>query len=387
MVEGAPEIRYAKMVDSGYVAYRTLGSGPPDVVFMSGFGSLAGDAVWELPAYTRYLRGLASFSRLLLFDMRGSGLSDPLGPSEQLTLERSAVDLLAVLDDVGCDRATLLANNLGGLFGIYFAASNPQRTASLVLDGCYARLARAPDYPWGVPNDVLERELARVPGGVDGSDPAANLFALAPTVVREDPEFVAAWRRVHRTVASPRAGLAMAEFTVYGDVRPALPSVQAPTLILYRSGDRFAGKPHARYLAEHIHDATLVDAHDGAVRRQLERFRGREVNTVGDGFVATFDGPGRAVECALAIRDAVHALGLEVRAGLHTGEIELRGNDIGGIGVHVAARVLGYAAGGEVVTSAAVPLLVIGSAVHFEDRGEHELKGVPGTWRLYAVAE
>jgi class 3 adenylate cyclase len=449
-VDSALEVRYAKTVDGGYVAYRALGSGPPDLVFMSGFGSLAGDAVWEMPAYVRYFRGLARFGRLLLFDVRGSGLSDPLGPSEQLTLERAALDLLAVLDDVGCDRAALVVNNLCGLLGVYFAASYPHRTAALVLDGCYARLPQAPDYPWGVPSDVLERALTRVPGGVDGSDPTANIEWLAPTVVRDDPEFVTAWNRVHRSVASPRAAVAIAEFVVYGDVRPALPAVQAPTLVMYRSRDRFAGKPHAAYLAEHIRDAKLVelpgednlclvsapeaalgeieqfltgsrrppetdrvlstvlftdivgstqraaelgdrrwrellDAHDGAVRRQLERFRGREVNTVGDGFVATFDGPGRAVECAVAIRDAVRALGLELRAGLHTGEIEVRGDDIGGIGVHVAARIVGHAAGGEVLTSAAVPLLVAGSAMQFEDRGDHELKGVPGTWHLFSV--
>jgi class 3 adenylate cyclase len=449
-VDSVPEVGYAKTVDGGYVAYRVLGSGPPDLVFMSGFGSLAGDAVWEMPAFVRYLQGLARFSRMFLFDVRGSGLSDPLGASEQLTLERSAGDLLAVLDDVDCDRVALVVNGICGLLGVYFAASYPERMAALVLDGCYARLARAPDYPWGTPRDVLERAVARTPAAVDGSDSAANFAVLAPSAVRDDPEFVAAWRRVWRRVASPRASLAMAEFTTFGDVRLALPSVQAPTLVLYRSHDRFAGKPHAVYLAEHIRDARLIelpgednlclvgtpevalgeieqfltgsrrpaepdrvlatvlftdivgstqrvadlgdrrwrellDAHDRAVRRQLERFRGREVNTSGDGFLATFDGPGRAIECACALRDAVRSLGIEVRAGLHTGEIEVRGDDVAGMAVHIGARVAATAKPGQVLVSGAVPPLVVGSGLEFDDLGAHELKGVPGTWRLFSV--
>jgi class 3 adenylate cyclase len=237
---------------------------------------------------------------------------------------------------------------------------------------------------------------------------------------------------------------------VYGDVRQLLSAIQAPTLVLYRRGDRFAGKPHAEYLAEHISGAKLaelpgednlifvgdtdadldeieefltgarhapttdrvlatvlftdivgsteraaelgdrrwrdtLDAHDRAVRRQLERFRGREVNTAGDGFLATFDGPGRAIECARAILDAVRALGIEVRAGLHIGEIEVRGDDVAGIAVHIGARVAALAGASEVLVSGAVPPLVAGSGIEFEDRGEHELKGVPGAWRLYAV--
>ena len=450
VVDSVPEVGYAKTVDGAYVAYRAVGTGPVDLVFMCGFFSLASEGVWEVPAYVRYFRGLARFSRLLLFDVRGSGLSDPLGPSEQPTLERSAADLLAVLDEVGSERAAVVANNLSGLLGIFFAASYPQRTAALVLDGCYARLARAPDYPWGVPHDVLDRAIARVPEGVMGSDPTANLAPVAPVAVREDPEFVAGWVRAHRSVAGPRAAQALAEFTVYADVRPALPSIQAPTLVLYRSGDRFAGRSHAAYLTKHIRDSRLVelpgvdnlclvsapeaalgeieqfltgsrhtpdtdrvlatvlftdivrsteraaglgdhkwrellDAHDWAVRRQLERFRGHEVNTVGDGFVATFDGPGRAIQCACAIRDAVKALQIDVRTGLHTGEIELRGTDVAGIAVHLAQRVSALADPGEVLVSRTVTDLVAGSDIRFYDRGEHELKGVPGAWHLYSV--
>jgi class 3 adenylate cyclase len=266
-----------------------------------------------------------------------------------------------------------------------------------------------------------------------------------------DPEFLVQWERYSRFTASPAGAKAAGAMLVFSDVRLALSAVQAPTLVLYRSGDRFVGRPHAVYLAEHIVGARLVelpgeenlifvgdsdadldeieefltgarhapvtdrvlatvlftdivgsteqagalgdrrwrellDAHDRVVRRQLERFRGREVNTVGDGFVATFDGPGRAIQCACAIRDAVKALEIEVRTGLHTGEIEMRGEDVAGIAVHLAQRVSALARSGEVLVSRTVTDLVAGSGIQFEDRGEHELKGVPGNWRLYAVA-
>ena len=443
-----PETHYAKTADGIHIAYQVVGDGPIDLLFMPFQGTHI-ELAWEFPPFVRVFRRLASFSRLIRFDLRGSGLSDPLGISERPTLEERAKEMLAVLDAAASAQAAVVANNVVGHLAIFFAASYPRRTSALVLDGCYARLARAPDYPWGVPTEVLEDSVARVEAD-RGSDPERTLRFLAPHGLK-DPELLATWRRYTRSALSPAGAMAMAENAVFADVRPVLPAVQAPTLVLYRSGDRFAGKPHAVYLAEHIPGAKLselpgednlifvgdsdadvdeieefltgarhvpdtdrvlatvlftdivgstqraaelgdrrwrelLDAHDRAVRRQLERFRGREVNTIGDSFVATFDGPGRAVECAVAIRDAVRALGLEVRTGLHTGEIELRGDDIGGIGVHVAARVVGHAAGGEVLTSAAVPLLVAGSAIQFEDRGEHELKGVPGTWHVYAVA-
>jgi class 3 adenylate cyclase len=331
---------------------------------------------------------------------------------------------------------------------MFFAAAYPKRTSALVLHGCYARLARADDYPWGVPSDVLDRAVARI--GV-GSAPEefSGLTYVAPHAL-SDSEFVSQWHRRAPSGSSPARARSLAEAHVYGDVRALLPAIQAPTLVLYRRGDRFAGKPHAEYLAEHIADAKLVevpgddnlpcvgdfdpdleeieefltgarhapdtdrvlatvlftdmvgsteraaelgdkawrvllDRHDRAVRRQIERFRGREVNTVGDGFVATFDGPGRAINCLCAIRDAVQALGIDVRAGLHTGEIEVRGNDVAGMAVHIGARVAASAGAGEVLVSGAVPPLVAGSGICFEDRGARELKGIPGTWRLYAV--
>jgi class 3 adenylate cyclase len=344
----------------------------------------------------------------------------------------------------------LVANNAAGLTAIFFAATYPNRTASLVLDGCWARLARAPDYPFGIPSDVLEQAVASV-GARGASDPVdyTSLRYLAPEAMK-DPEFFAQFKRYHRNTSSPSAAGLVGEFAAYADVRPLLPAIQAPTLVLYRKGDQLAGKAHATYLAQHIPDATLVevpghdnlmwvgnnyadleeieefltgvrhvqatdrvlatvlftdivgstelagqlgdwrwrdmlDAHDRAVRRQLERFRGREVNTAGDGFLATFDGPGRAIECGCAIRDAVKALGIEVRVGVHTGEIEMRGEDVAGMAVHIGARVAAIAGPGQVLVSSTVKDLVAGSGIAFEDQGEHELKGLPGSWRLYGV--
>jgi class 3 adenylate cyclase len=447
-VTEAPETHYAETADGACIAYQVVGGGPPDLVFMPGTGTHV-EMAWELKGFAPVFRRLASFSRLVRFDPRGTGLSDPLSLGEQPTLELGAKDMLAVLDDAGSERAAVVANGLPGLLAIFFAATYPQRTTSLVLAGCYARLARAPDYPWGVPVDVLERAVAQVRGGATNKGAPPHLAYTAPSAVR-DPEFMAQWDRYYRYAYSPAGGRPIAELGVFADVRPVLSAVQTPTLVLYRSGDSFAGKPHAQYLAEHIHAATLVelpgddnlicvgdsdavvdeieefltgarhapqidrvlatvlftdivgsteraaslgdrkwrevlDSHDRTVRRQLERFRGREINTAGDGFLATFDGPGRAIQCACAIRDSVRGLGLEVRAGLHTGEIEVRGEDVAGIAVHIGARVATAAGPSEVLVSGAVPPLVVGSGIEFEDRGEHQLKGVPGTWRLYAV--
>ena len=446
-----PETQYTKTDDGAHIAYQVCGDGPPDLVFERGIGSHV-ELAWEIAALARVFRRLASFSRLIRFDHQGMGMSDPLGRSDQRSLEGRAGEMLAVLDAAGSERAVLVANNFGGPVAILFAATYPNRTASLVLDGCYARLSRAPDYSWGIPSEVLEQALARVRDAqlTGEAGDVSGLRYLAPHAL-QDAEFVAQWRRYSRYTTSPSAAAAEAEVGVYTDVRAVLPLVQAPTLVLYRRDDQFAGKPHAEYLAAHIPGARLVevpgadnfifagdsdtdldeieefltgtrqshatdrvlatvmftdivastkraaelgdhrwrdllDAHDRAVRRQLERFRGREVNTVGDGFLATFDGPGRAIECALAICEAVRSLGIEVRAGLHTGEIEVRGADVAGLAVHIGARVAATAGPGEVLVSGAVPPLVVGSGIAFADRGEHELKGVPGRWTLFSVA-
>jgi class 3 adenylate cyclase len=342
----------------------------------------------------------------------------------------------------------VVANNVSGLLAIFFAASYPNRLSALVLDGCYARLARATDYAFGVPSEILQQAAALDQGG--GSSLIETLSYVAPSVMK-DAAFVAQWQRLSRSTFGPAAQRKSAEMLVLSDVRPLLGAVQAPTLVLYRRDDRFAGKPHAMYLTEHIAGAKLVElpgednllfagnsdadldeieefltgarharqtdrvlatvlftdivgstghlaesgdrkwrdlleAHDRTIRRQLARFRGREVGTRGDGFVATFDGPGRAIECGCAMRDAVGALGLQIRVGIHTGEIEMRDDDeIAGVAVHVAARVEQHADPAEVLVSSTVKDLVAGSDIEFDDRGEHALKGVPGPWRLFSV--
>jgi len=442
-----PETRYAKRDDGAHIAYQVLGDGPLDLVFLAE-GSSNVEFSWEIPAYERVFRRLASFGRLIRFDTRGSGLSDPLGRSEQLSFEGQAKDMLTVLDAAGAERAALVANGGSGLLAIFVAASYPNRISSLVLDGCYARLARAPDYPWGVPHEELEQNIADLEGQAGSVE--HGLMHSAPSAVK-DPAFVTQWqRRIRSTLSGPAGVRRLAEMLVFSDVRPLLTAVQAPTLVLYRRGDRMAGKPHAAYLAERISGATLVelpgednlifvgnsdadldemeefltgtrratradrvlatvlftdivgstkhaaergdrgwrdvlDAHDATIRRQLQRFRGREIDTAGDGFFVVFDGPGRAIECGCAMRDAVTALGLQIRVGLHTGEVELRGDGVAGVAVHIGARVAHHAAAAEVLVSSTVKDLVAGSGIEFDDRGEYELKGVPGMWRLFSV--
>jgi class 3 adenylate cyclase len=442
-----PETQYARIDDGGHVAFQVVGDGPPDVAFLPE-ALIHLEMMWEMPRYASVLRRMASFSQLVLFEPRGSGLSDPLGRDERPSLEGQAADLLAVLNTIGVDQPALVANSVTGLLAIFFAATYPNRISSLVLDGCYARFARAPDYPWGIPTQVLERIISQY--GVGPVSVEQGLKYTAPSMIG-DAEFVAQWQRRSRSTYGPAAHKANAEMMVLTDLRPLLPAIQAPTLVLCRRNDHFAGPPHARYLAEHIANAKLVelegddnliyagnsdkdldeieefltgavqsprsnrvlatvlftdivsstehlaevgdrkwhdllDAHDRAIRRQLERFQGREVGTRGDGFVATFDGPGRAIECACAMRDVVAALDLEIRVGVHTGEIELRDDrEIAGVAVHLAARIEQQARASEVLVSSTVKDLVAGSGIAFDDRGEHELKGVPGSWQLYAV--
>jgi class 3 adenylate cyclase/alpha-beta hydrolase superfamily lysophospholipase len=434
-----------------HVAYQVLGDGPLDLVLLP-TGTSHVELSWEMPRYAELFRRLATFSRLIRFDHRGQGLSDPLGLSGQTSLEARVEDTLAALDAAGSERAVIVANDGGGFVGILFAASYPNRTASLVLHGCYARLARARDYPFGVPQNVLEEAVSRVEDARregDAPDESTGLVYTAPRALG-DAELMAQFGRYVRHTSRPGTVRAEAEIVTYSDVRPFLSAIQAPTLVLYRRDDQWIRKPHATYLAEHIEGAKLVevpgennhmmfgdsdadldeieefltgvrqapptdrvlatvlftdivgsteraaelgdkkwrellDRHDRAVRRQLDRFRGKEVNTVGDGFLATFDGPGRAIECASAIRDALRAMGIEVRAGLHTGEIEIRGEDVAGMAVHIGARVSALAKAGEVLVSGAVPPLVAGSNLEFLYRGEHELKGVPGFWKVFAV--
>jgi class 3 adenylate cyclase len=450
-VSESPQTRYAPNADGGYIAYQVVGTGAVDLVFLY-TASFHVELAWEVTAFAHVFRRLASFSRLIRFDHRGRGMSDPLGPYDGPSLEARANEMLAVLDAADSERTAVVANGAAGLWAIFFAATYPNRTSALVLDGCFARLARAADHPCGVPAEVLDRAVARTSDAFRLHGDPIELGGLryqAPRAL-DDQAFMFEYKRHYRSALTPALQRAEAALSTHSDVRPLLSTIQAPTLVLYRTGDRWIGEPHAAHLAEHIPGAKLVgvpgennmmlggdsdtdldeieefltgvrqaastdrvlatvlftdivgsthraaelgdrkwrellDAHDRVVRRQLERFNGREVNTSGDGFLATFDGPGRAIQCACAIRDAVRALDIEVRVGLHTGEIEVRGDDVAGMAVHIGARVAALAAPSEVWVSGAMPSLVAGSSVAFADRGEHELKGVPGTWRLYAV--
>ena len=441
-----PETHYAKTADGVHIAYQVLGTGPLDLVFNnSGVSHL--DVEWEQPLLARFLRRLASFSRLIRMDWRGHGLSDPVNTKDWPRLEQRAEDTLAVLDAVGSKRAALFGGVQSGQMMMFFAATYPERTSALVLAGTAARFAWAPDYPWGIAAEEQEARAARAEEGWERG--VGLLRHIAPSMMG-DQDFASWWYRLVRQSYGPGASVANTRLVFETDLRSLLPTIQVPTLVLCRSDDEFGGPNHARYLAEHITGAKLVelpgtdnliyvgdsdaameeveefltgarhvpetdrvlatvlftdivasteraadlgdrgwrdllDAHDRAIRRQLERFRGREISTVGDGFLATFGGPGRAIQCACAIRDALRALGLEVRTGLHTGEIELRGDDVAGVAVHIGARVSAAANPGEVLVSGAVPPLVSGSGIEFEDRGEHELKGVPGSWHLYSV--
>jgi class 3 adenylate cyclase len=440
----SPETRYAKTAHGIHIAYQVLGEGPMDLVVMPG-GAFNLEVEWERPSVAEFFRRLASFGRVIRFNIRGEGLSDPVGPSDWPTIEQRAEDLLAVLDASGSEQAALLGDLLPAQMMMFFAATHPERTSALVLFGAVARFGWAPDYPWGLPAGEQESRVARAEAGWEGGVGLVRLFA--PSML-DDPGFVSWFARLHRQTFSPGTAAGFARLTLETDVRRLLATIRVPTLVLCRSGDQVAGPDHARYLAAHIPGAKLVelagedhlmyvgdsdavlgeveefltgtrhapetdrvlatvlftdivgsteraaavgdkkwrdllDDHDQATRRQLERFRGREIKTTGDGFAATFDGPGRAIQCACAIRDAVRALGVDLRVGLNTGEIELRGDDVAGMAVHIGARVAALAEPGEVLVSGAIPPLVVGSGIEFVDRGDHELKGVPGTWRLY----
>jgi class 3 adenylate cyclase len=399
--------------------------------------------LWEEPRIARYFERLASFSRLILFDRRGLGLSDPVMTAP--TLEDQMDDVVAVMDAAGSDRAAVYAQLEAGAMAALFAATHPERTSALMLYEGLPRMAWAPDYEWAMTDEQRQDAVAR-PWG-DGS----RIDGLAPTS-GQDPRFRAWFAKLERLAASPGTAAKFMLMNAQVDVRAVLPTIRVPTLVLHRRDDRFVDIRHAHYLADHIPGARLVilpgieavsfgadsaslldeiemfltgarsvadterilatvmfsdivdstrraaemgdrrwrdllEAITTAVGRELTRFRGRAVKTLGDGFLATFDGPARAIRCATAIRDTARAqFGLEVRSGLHTGEVEVIGNDVGGIAVHIGARVGAQAEAGEVLVSGTVKDLVVGSGIVFEDRGEAELRGVPGMWRLWAVA-
>jgi class 3 adenylate cyclase len=436
-----PETHYVE-VNGGQVGYQVIGEGPIDVVVGSASGHNI-DLAWDLAPYAAYARSLASIGRRIAFDPRGSGVSDPISREAPPTWEDWTEDLRAVLDAVESRRAAVLAYLDSGPVAILFAAMQPERVSQLVLVNTSARVLWDDDYPIGVSSSDWDSTIAMVEEAWATPEFARALFPSRA----DDAEFLRLFARILRASASPRRAAAQLDYMArYLDVREALPVIQAPTLVI-RSRD-YLGTPlaHGRYLADHIPGARFVelpggdafpyeevfdevaefltgerpsapidrilatvlftdivdstaraaavgdqrwrstlDAHDRAVRQQLRRFRGNEINTTGDGFVASFDGPARAIRCAEAISEATQHLGIEIRSGLHTGECEVRGDDLGGLAVHIAARVAALACPGDVLVSSTVKDLVAGSGIEFEDRGEHDLKGVPGTWRLYAV--
>ncbi|GAA2039566.1 adenylate/guanylate cyclase domain-containing protein [Agromyces tropicus] len=442
---GAPEPRYAESED-GSVAYQVFGRGPRDLMFIGNWASNI-EVMWEHPSMVRYLDRLARFSRVICFDKRGAGLSDPVAMGALPTLEHWMDDARAVLDAVGSTSATLLGDAEGGPMAMMLAASHPHRTDSLVLVNTFARLLRAPDYPIGIPEPTAELLLGewRRNWGT-----GAVLQLTAPDVA-DDPQLQRWVGRYMRLSASPAAATRMYEWVLQLDVRSVLPSIQVPTLVLHKAGNRHYRLPMGRYLAEHIPGARLVElpgsawypafveadalldeveefvtgdrpvptddrvlatvlftdivgstdlaarlgdqrwldlkqAHDELVRSRIERYRGTHVSSTGDGFLALFDGPARAVRCAWEIASAVRSLGIEVRAGVHSGEVEFQADEVAGIAVHLASRVMSLAGAGTVLASGTVKDLVVGSGIAFEDRGVHELRGVPGEWRLFEVA-
>jgi len=440
-----PETRYAKSGDC-HIAYQVVGEGPLDVVFIPGFVSHLEHA-WDEPRFAHFYRRLASFSRLILFDKRGTGMSDPV-PIQQLpTLEQRMDDVRAVMDAAGSQRAALVGVSEGGPLNLLFAATHPDRTAAMVIIGSFARIAWAPDFAFGTKPDVWRALLERMEQGW-GQGVLLSAFAQSLSTNVAAREW---WARFQRQAASPGAAGALMRMIYEIDTRAILPAIRVPTLILHRTEDRLVPVEHARYLSRHIAGARyvevpgvdhffftgdadayldqieefltgerhagesdrvlatvlfadiagsteratqlgdsrwheLLDSFYSIARRQLERFRGREIDTAGDGFFAAFDGPARAIRCAVAIGSGVRLLGLEVRAGVHTGECEVMGAKIGGIAVHIGARVAGQADPGEVLVSGTVKDLVAGSGISFRDRGAHVLKGVPGEWHLYTVA-
>jgi class 3 adenylate cyclase len=440
----SPETRYARSGDT-HIAYQVVGDGPMDLLYIPTWISQV-EALWEEPSVARFFSRLATFSRLILFDRRGAGLSDRLdGP---VTLDEQMDDVNAVLDAAGSQRTALLAQTEGAAMAVLYAASFPQRTTALVLYAGIAKTVGDEESPW-VPT-AQERE-ARMADFVAHWGDGSHLEHFAPSLAG-DARMRSWFGRLERLAASPGTAIEILGLTGQVDARQAMPSIQVPTLVIHRTGDPVVDISHSRYAAEHIPGATLKEmpgtdnlivagdvealldeieefltgvrpqrepdrvlatvmftdivgsteraaelgdrrwrdllaSHDSLVRGQLERHRGREVKTVGDGFLATFDGPARAIRCATAIHDDVQGLGVAIRAGLHTGECEVIGDDVGGMAVHIGARVGAQAKPGEVLVSSTVKDLVVGSGFAFEDRGAHELKGVPGEWRLFAVCE
>ena len=437
-----PDTRYAKAGDV-HVAYQVVGEGPPDLVLVSTWFSHV-EARWDFPGFAYYLRRLASFSRLISFDKRGIGLSDPVALENLPLLEEWMDDVRAVMDTVGSEQAVVMGANEGTLMAAMFAATYPERVSALVLANATARPAWAPDHPWGVQPGISQALIETVD---QTWGEGLTMAAVNPTIAG-DEETTQAWGRFLRLAASPAVAAAVIRMIFELDVRAILPTIRVPTLVVSRRDNPLFPADAGRAVAELIpgavfvevpgadyglaigdvdpvideveafvtgtrptHDAdrvlatvlftdivdstaraaqlgdrgwrAILDSHEEIARAEVHAHGGVIADFTGDGLVATFDGPARAVRSALALRDRVHALGVEIRAGLHTGEIERRDRDIAGIGVHIAARVMALAGGDEVLVSRTVKDLVAGSGLRFHDHGTHELKGVPDAWQIF----
>jgi DNA-binding SARP family transcriptional activator/class 3 adenylate cyclase len=440
------EVRFARSGDVR-IAYEVVGDGPLDLILVHGWVCTFQPA-WENPRIAAFYRRLAAMGRLILFDKRGTGLSDRVSPERLPDLETRMDDVRAVMDAVGSERAVVLGISEGGSMSMLFAATYPERTLGLVLMGVFARMMHAADYPIGQTEEEYERRL-RVLDEDDWARRTAQewLGRVGPDVL-QDESAVRWYVSYLMRSASPAASRAIRIMNREIDVRDVLPSIAVPTLVLCRSDEYFGDR--TRFVGEHIPGAQLVELpgndhlpwegdqdallsvierfiagledeiahdrvlatllftdivgstakaaelgdsrwrgllarHDDAVRAQLARFRGRQIDSTGDGIFATFDGPARAVRCGLSLVHAMRALGLDIRVGVHTGEIQLREQEAHGIAVHIAARVVAAAEPGEVLVSSTVKDIVAGSGIAFEERGEHVLKGVPNSWRLFAA--
>jgi len=439
-----PQTKYAKSGDV-HIAYQVFGDGPVDLVVVPGWASNV-EGWWNLPLKAAFYERLASFCRLVIFDKRGTGTSDRVPINELPTLEQRMDDVRAVMSAARLERAVLLGYSEGGPMSLLFAATYPERTIALILHGTFAKMewddsfgSSLADTPEQLETMIEERWAEGFPG----------LEVWAPSLADKE-ENRQAFARYWHSAASPSAAIGLIRMNWQIDVRPVLPTIRVPTLILHRVDERAIGVGHSRYLAENIpgakfvempgvdhllfagdHEAiageieefltgsrqtpvpdrvlatvlftdivgstkratelgdsgwrSLLDRHHDLVRRELSRFRGHEVDTAGDGFFATFDGPARAIRCALSIIQALRQAGIEIRAGVHTGECETMGAKIAGIAVHIGARVMATASAAEVLVTSTTKDLVAGSGIQFSDRGVHALKDLPGEWRLFAA--
>lgn len=437
-----PETHYTSS-DGVNIAYQVLGDGPLDLVLVPGWISNL-EIFWEEPRVAKFLRNLAAFSRLILFDKRGTGLSDRV--TESPTLEERMADVHAVMDAVGSERAALVGYSEGGPMCALFAATYPERTSGVVMIGSYARRTFTEDYPIGPDPDAHKKFI----DSLASTWPSDALLGLRAPSAIGDELFTRWWTRFLRMSASPGTAVAMTHANMQIDIRHFLPAIQVPVLVIHARGDRTIEFEHGRYLAEHIPGAKLVEIdsedhlpwlvgtehilretqefltgsrprvvgsrvlstimftdivgstriaadrgdqdwnelremHDTLTRQEYAAYDGTEINTTGDGFVIAFDGPARAVNCAKAIRDSVASIGLDIYTGIHTGEVELVNGEYSGLALHIAARVAALAPGGEIIVSRTVKDLVAGSGLNFEDFGTHVLKGVPDDWQLYRV--